>query len=401
MDVLLTPSTVLLLTNTLLILYLISLRGGNRNHPIIITHTQAPLVRTSIAPRARVLVTGATGYAAGWIIKLLLDRGYSVRATVRNIKTSKLDYLRRLATPERLEFVECDLTSSQAVWTAAVRGCEGVCHVASPMDFGSTDPLHELVAPQLHGTRCLLNACATEGVKRFVLTSSAQTVSCMTPDWETRVYTESDWDSAFESSLDRFPYAFSKMLQEKLCVDFAVTTPGLSVVSIVPYAICGPALPGSPCNSSLDRLFGSVLNGLVFCGIHFSVGLVDVRDVALAHVRALEVPEAQGRYLAWGSCLSYADMYSGLKAIRPDLNHNIPSAWFVLPRALDWVLLTYVRALFGKGVSDIVSAGLGKFPRFDASRTTKELGVDFHPPRDTLVAVTEALVEWGRIQPKA
>jgi len=354
----------------------------------------APLVEASIAKNARILVTGGTGYVSGWIIKLALDAGYKVRTTVRKVGPAQ-DYLRRLAQNDGdLEIVECELMSGQEEWDKAVKGCEGICHVASPMDFGAADPLNDLVIPQLNGTECILRAAKRFGVKRVVVTSSSQTISSTTPDWKVKVYDENDWNT--EASLTRFAYPYSKLLQEQLVFKFS-REQGVSVVTMVPYSICGPALPGSPCNTPQEKLVASVLRGEVFCGIDFSVGIVDVRDVALAHLRALQVPKACGRYILWSDVLPYPEMYRLLREMRPDMAHNIPN--FTLPRFLDFFILGFVRLKFGLGVMQIVQAGFGKFPRFDVSRTEKDLGIQFRSPREILSCSITALEEWKCIPP--
>jgi len=168
--------------------------------------TGYPVIETNgLAPGDCILVTGGTGYTAGFVIKAALEAGYRVRTTVRKIGAAQ-DYLRRLATaPDALEFVECDLLASQDTWNAAVRGCRAVCHVASPMDFGSEAPLEELVRPVLTSTERILRAAKAAGASRVVVTSSCMTQSCSFPRWAEHVYDENDWADD-QASLDKYPY---------------------------------------------------------------------------------------------------------------------------------------------------------------------------------------------------
>ena len=118
----------------------------------------------------------------------------------------------------------------------------------------------------------------------------------------------------------------------------------------------------------------------------------DVRDVALAHLRALERPEAHGRYVVWSDAVAYTDFYRMLGDVRPGLRHKLPRV--LLPRFLHVFMIWYLRLRLGKGVADIVGAGLGKLPRFDTRRTQHELGIAFRPALETIRASVEALEDW-------
>jgi len=194
-----------------------------------------------------------------------------VRATVRKWSPAQ-NYLHELPNArDNLELVEVELDSPEGIWDAAVQGCEGVCHVASPMDFGSSDPQRELVDPQLHATRCIMVAAKKHGVKRVVVTSSTQALSTTTPEWQTREYGEHDWND--EASLDLFPYPYSKILQEELVIKLSREL-HVSAVTIVPYSICGPAVKGSPVNPTQNKIFGNALRGEVPVTIDYSLGIV-------------------------------------------------------------------------------------------------------------------------------
>ena len=145
-------------------------------------------------------------------------------------------------------------------------------------------------------------------------------------------------------------------------------------------------------NTNMDKLFGSVMRGEVFAKIDFSVGIVDVRDVAATHIRALQVPRASGRYCTWSDLLSYSDMYEMLRGLRPHISRNLPH--LLLPSSLNAFIVAFVYLKFGKGVMDVVAGGLGKYPRFDCTRTTRELGVVFRPIAETVAASADAMDEW-------
>jgi len=182
------------------VLQLISMVGKPTVYPVIETN--------GLAPGDRILVTGGTGYTAGFVIKAALEAGYKVRTTVRKIGQAQ-DYLKRLAAAappsDNLQFVECDLLASQDQWNAAVGGCKAVCHVASPMDFSSESPLEELIRPVLTSTERILRAAKAKGASRVVITSSCMTQSCSFPRWAEHVYGENDWADG-EASLNKYPY---------------------------------------------------------------------------------------------------------------------------------------------------------------------------------------------------
>jgi dihydroflavonol-4-reductase len=148
-----------------------------------------------MSTKAKVLVTGASGYIAGHCVRELLENGYSVRGTVRSLRTSNVEHLRAIAqrTRGQLDFVEADLTTD-AGWRQAVDGCTYVQHVASPFPAHRPTDENELVRPAVDGTRRVLEACAnTNGaVKRVVLTSSVAAVAFGHPRSD-KVYVERDW----------------------------------------------------------------------------------------------------------------------------------------------------------------------------------------------------------------
>jgi nucleoside-diphosphate-sugar epimerase len=167
-----------------------------------------------------VLVTGASGYIAGHVVKLLLDRGYKVRGTVRNLKRKK-DLAHLLALPEaqqRLELVEADLLKPDT-WPPAVAGCSFVLHTASPFVIGEVADENILIKPAVEGTLNVLKACANaKEVKRVVLTSSEVAIAKgYSAEYEsTHVFDENDW-----SVVDRIPaYPKSKLLAEKAAWDY-------------------------------------------------------------------------------------------------------------------------------------------------------------------------------------
>ena len=260
------------------------LRDDGRGQPAGsgVTTDDAPLV----------CVTGATGFVASCLVADLLGRGYRVRGTVRDrAKASRVAALPGAA--ERLTMVEAEL-QAPATLQAAVEGCATVFHTASPYVLNVADPQRDLVDPAVQGTINVLAACAAVGgVRRVVLTSS---IAAVTDEPESdHVLTEADWNT--KSTLDRNPYYLSKTLAERAAWDFmAAEKPLVRPGGDQPVRGDGPVAQSRP-STSRTRSSWTWCPARIPRSLSLTWGIVDVRDVALAHVRAAEVPEASGRYL--------------------------------------------------------------------------------------------------------
>ncbi|KAL9333929.1 hypothetical protein Peur_074068 [Populus x canadensis] len=258
-----------------------------------------------------VCVTGASGYIASWLVKLLLHRGYTVKATVRDPNDPKrTEHLLNLdGAKERLHLFKANLVE-EGSFDPVVDGCESVFHVASPVLLGTNiDPQADLIEPAVKGTLNVLKSCAKfPSVKRVILTSSMASVAFngkpLTPD----VVVDETWfsDSAFCAS-NKLWYMASKTLAEEAAWKFAKEK-GIDMVTINPGFVIGPLL--QPTLKSSAELFLDRING----GAQGAPGLpseiyrfVDVRDVAYAHIQALEIPSASGRYCLVGRVAHFSD----------------------------------------------------------------------------------------------
>lgn len=240
-----------------------------------------------------VLVSGANGYIGIHVVNLLLKEGHKVRGTVRSVQDpKKVESLRELAKdcPERLELVEADLEKPET-WKNAVKGCDRVIHVASPLPVVMPTDEQELIRPAVAGVVNVLNAAVEEpSVKRVVLTSSGLTVYGLQP--EGRHYSEEDW--ADLSSLKG--YAKSKYLAEKAAWEFVqkrkdAHQPCFEFSVVIPVFVLGPTLHNTQ-GTSETRFLKIFSKDEKHTNIYYST--CDVRDVALAHVRAAFLPEAVG-----------------------------------------------------------------------------------------------------------
>ncbi|PRP83489.1 hypothetical protein PROFUN_04363 [Planoprotostelium fungivorum] len=265
-----------------------------------------------------VCVTGASGFVASHLVALLLREGYRVRATVRSIKDAKKTaHLRRLpGASERLELVECDLMK-EGSFDRAVLQCSGVFHTASPFFFakGNEDPERTLVRPAVQGTTNVLASClkAGETLKRVVLTSSVAAVSGATNVEGT--IDESQWNTT--STLEKGAYLLSKTLAERAAWDFIEKNkPHWSLVVVNPVMVIGPGLNRFESKEEVNTSSGiilSMIDGSMPQIPSGGLSFVDVRDVALGHLRAYERKEAEGRYLLSESTETYETVADRLK----------------------------------------------------------------------------------------
>lgn len=242
-----------------------------------------------------ILVTGAGGYLAMHVVDTFLKNGHKVRGTVRSLNDrQKIEALRSLAGEERLELVEADLLN-ESTWSNAMKDVTIVCHVASPFPSASVQDENILIKPALNGTLNVLNAAFTaKTVKRVVLTSS--TIAILGYTREDRVYSELDWPDPDK----QFAYGKSKILAEKAAWNFVAdkTKNGgtcFELAVINPSFILGPTLHGKETvlGTSESRI-QQLLDGSAEKIPRFSVGVCDVRDVALAHLKAAFLPETVG-----------------------------------------------------------------------------------------------------------
>jgi nucleoside-diphosphate-sugar epimerase len=245
-----------------------------------------------------VLVTGGTGFLGVNTVLQLLQQGYEVKTTLRSIskKDSILKALQEggITDFSNLSFIEADLTSNNN-WDEAVKDCDYVLHVASP--FPAQDPKdeNELIIPARDGALRVLKASRDAGVKRVVLTSSFAAVA-YSKNIADHIFTEEDWTDA---NTELPAYIKSKTVAEKSAWEFIEKEGnGLELTVINPVGIFGPAIGGIT-SASLDIAVSGILNGTMNQTPPFTMGVVDVRDVADIHIKAMFHPNASGeRFIA-------------------------------------------------------------------------------------------------------
>ncbi|CAM0909955.1 unnamed protein product [Alopecurus aequalis] len=252
-------------------------------------------------------VTGAGGFVASWLVKLLLSRGggYTVHGTVRDPGDAKNAHLAALdGAAERLRLFKADLLDYGSMATA-VAGCDVVFHVACPVLANSTpNPEVDLLAPALTGTMNVLKACSEAKVKRLVMVSSLAAVM-VNPSWPgEKAMDEECWSDVDYCRTTENWYFLSKTLAELEAFEYAKKT-GLDVVTLCPSLVIGPLL--QPTLNASSSVIVDFLKGdhEVKSKIR---NFVDVRDVADALVLMYETPQVSGRYI----CNSHARKVSGV-----------------------------------------------------------------------------------------
>ena len=347
-----------------------------------------------MASDLRVCVTGASGFVASWLVRELLERGVTVRGTVRRVAFA--DHLRALpGAVDRLELVEADLTVPGS-FEPAVRGCAAVFHTASPYVIQVDDPQRDLVDPAVNGTLDVLRACAKAGdVARVVLTSSMAAVTDE-PD-ERRVLTEADWNE--KSTLQRNPYYLSKTMAERAAWTYVEReTPSFDLVAMNPFMIMGPSL-GPGLNVS-NKIITDMVNGVYPGILSMTWGIVDVRDVAHAHVRAAEVQAAHGRYLlVQEPAVTMRTIVGWLREAGYGEGTKLPSRG--MDNGFGNLLVTLNSYMRPPGVGSYLRTHIGRVPRFNASKARTELGVSFRPTRETVLDTARDLERQGHLVRRA
>lgn len=265
-----------------------------------------------------VCVTGASGFIASWIVKFLLQRGYTVKASVRDPNDpKKTEHLMALdGAKERLHLIKANLLE-EGSFDSIVDGCEGVFHTASPFYHAVKDPQAELIDPALKGTLNVLRSVAkAPSVKRVVLTSSIASVAYnATPRGPETVIDETWWSDAEWCKQAKKWYVLSKTVAEEAAWKF-VKEKGIDMVTICPPMVIGPLLQPT-LNTSCEAILNLVNGAETYP--NSSYGWVNVKDVALAHILAFENPSANGRYLTVERVAHYSEIVDIMRELYPDL----------------------------------------------------------------------------------
>lgn len=351
-------------------------------------------MRVDIDINAPVLVTGATGFLAGWVVKQLVDAGATVHATVRNPEdNAKCGHLKSLSNTGKGKIIlfKADLLEDGS-YAEAMKGCQVVIHTASPFITNYNDAQKDLIEPAVRGTKNVLNTvCSTPGVERVVLTSSCAAIcgdSIDCQDAPDGILTEDVWNTT--SSVTHQPYSFSKVSAEKAAWDIADAQDKWRLVVINPGFIIGPSLSGQSTSATHDLVSG-MGDGRMKSGVPaIQIGTVDVRDVADAHIRGAFLDEASGRHIVFKDVVSFLDLALMLSD-KFDAGYSLPKK--ELPKWLVWLIGPLVDKTFSR---KMISRNFGHPWRADNSKSVSALGLSYSSLKSSMEEMFQQMIDQKR-----
>ncbi|MFI5777093.1 SDR family oxidoreductase [Nocardia sp. NPDC051570] len=337
-----------------------------------------------------VLVTGGTGFLATRCIAQALSEGYRVRTTVRDSDAVERirEQLTEAGAPDAagLEVVIADLTAD-AGWPDAVAGCSWVLHLASPMPAAQPEDENEVIVPARDGTIRVLRAARDAGVRRVVVTSSFGAVAYGHKETK-RPFTEQDWTNLGDSTIP--PSIKAKTLAEQAAWDFVTREGGdLELTVVNPVGLFGPVL--GPAYSSAIPLILKLIDGTAPAVLPLSFAVVDVRDAADLHLRAMTHPAAAGqRFIAAADdAVGMNEVAEMLRAALGPDGERVPTKQVPL-----WMVKAAAKLVPGMGE---VSANLGRVRHVSSAKAGETLGWTPRSTEETVIATARSLFDRGLV----
>jgi nucleoside-diphosphate-sugar epimerase len=334
-----------------------------------------------------VLVTGGSGYIGGWCVASLLERGYVVRTTVRDLskEAAVRTSLAKIADPgNRLSFYAANLTADDG-WDAATDGCDYVLHVASPLGVANPKDANELIVPAREGAKRAVAAAIKAGVKRVVLTSSvAATSKGVGGSW---TGDETVWTDLSEPKVSA--YYQSKTLAERAAWDLInASSSATTMATVNPALVLGPVTSKDFSESIqvVERLMSGRVPGLPRLGFN----IVDVRDVANLHILAMTDPKAGGeRFIAAGQFAWMGEIADMLRAQLGAEAARVPTR-----KVPDFVIR--LASLFDKDLG-AVTPSLGHKHDSSSAKAQRMLGWQPRPIEETVADCARSLIAVGAV----
>jgi len=337
-----------------------------------------------------VLLTGISGFVGSHVALQLLNKGFRVRGSLRNL--NKSEKVRKTlekhgADTNKLEFVALDLNSDDG-WKKAMQDVSYLLHVASPFVTSMPKNKMELINPAVQGTARAINAALKANVKRIVLTSSIAAISYGHGKNHTAPFDENDWTNINSPEVNA--YTESKTLAEKKAWEIMENGGRRSDLSVInPSLIFGPLLDDDAGTSG--ELILRLLNGSIPATPRFYFSIVDVRDVAAMHINAMTSPKAGGeRFITSAKGLWLKEMVQVIKIALPQHSKKLPK--FSMP---DWGVRLY--SLFDKDIRGNLSS-LGIVHKLNNDKTRAVLGRDFITNEDAIIATAKSIIEQNLLE---
>ena len=333
-----------------------------------------------------VFVSGGSGYIAGFLIKQLIDEGWMVHTSIRDLGKEAAVRTSLGTDDNKLKFFAADLTSDKG-WAEAMAGCSHVAHVASP--FPPAAPKHEdeLIVPARDGALRALRAAKEVGVSRFVLTSSMAAIAYGHGAAD-HIVTEADWTDV--NSPDAYPYVKSKTIAERAARDWIAAEGGtMEFVSVNPSLVLGPLQSGD-FSTSLEAI-KKLLEGSVPGLPNFGFGIVDVRDVADMHVRCLTAPDMAGeRFICSGPFMTMSDIAKVLREGLGKQARKVPTR-----RLPNWAVR--IAALFDPMVRQVLGE-LGNRRESPPVHAREKLGWIPRPADQSILDTARSMIALGIVK---
>ena len=336
-----------------------------------------------------VMITGATGYVAGWIVKRLLDEGLTVHAPVRNPDNlQSLKYLNDIALKSKgkIRYFKADLLS-EGSYDEAMKDCELVFHTASPFINSVKDPHKDLIDPALSGTRNVLASVnRTPSVKRVVLTSSCAAIIGDSSDclsYPKGIATEAQWN--LTSTIDHQPYSYSKTVAERAAWEISKKQSRWDLVVLNPSLVIGPGIKPRSTSESF-KLIRQIGDGTFKMGVpRFYIGVVDVRDLAEAHFNAGFLTQSNGRHIISAAETSFLDLSLMLQK---KYTNQYPFPKRLIPKFIVWLMAPTV-GLKRK----MISRNVGYHWLVDHSKSLKELNMKYRPVEESITDFFRQMID--------
>ena len=336
-----------------------------------------------------VMVSGGSGYIAGETIRQLLAKGWTVHTTVRNLAREAELRGQLGGTPATLKFFAADLMSD-AGWAEAMAGCSHVCHMASPFPATVPKDENEIIVPAREGALRALRFAKAAGAVRFVMTSSAAAIAYGHPAGKTE-FNEADWTNIDAPGIQ--PYIKSKAISERAARDWVAQEGGaIEYCAVCPVMVLGPVQSGDFAASVEPVL--RLLDGSVPALPDVGFSIVDLRDIADLHVRALEAPADQvrnGRFIgSSGRFMKFADMAAVLRdqlgvQARKVPRHKMPAFG------------VRILAMFMPAAKQLIGE-IGRTRTTSSAHAQTVLGWQPRPPEESIIDCARSLIERGVVK---